>query len=303
MTDVWIPIVLVAAALQTVRNAGQKKLGTLISVWPATWVRFLFGLPVAIACLLVVKHLNGGPLPELPTSYLVLCALAAISQVIGTALLIILFSMRNFAVGSTYVRTETIISAVVGVIFFAEALDLAGWIAVLVSTLGVVVISLVKQGITGFALLRSGLNLAAGLGLGCGLGFSLASFSIRQASHSLELSDPFYAAAITLVVVIVIQTTGMGIYVLATRPREVLTIFRAWPVAVLVGVTSGLGSMGWFTAMTLQKVAYVKALAQVEFLFALAVSILFFRERSTPREMFGMALVAAGIVILVLFAR
>ena len=61
--------------------------------------------------------------------------------------------------------------------------------------------------------------------------------------------------------------------------------------------------MGWFTAMTIQKVSYVKALAQVEFIFALGVSILFFQECSTRNEMFGMVLVALGIVVLVLFAK
>ena len=41
------------------------------------------------------------------------------------------------------------------------------------------------------------------------------------------------------------------------------------------------GTMGWFTAFTLQKAAYVYALGQVELILSLAASVLFFRESVT----------------------
>ena len=45
-------IVLIATALQTARNAGQKRLAEKLSAASATWVRFVFGLPIAaIYCL------------------------------------------------------------------------------------------------------------------------------------------------------------------------------------------------------------------------------------------------------------
>ncbi len=52
--------------------------------------------------------------------------------------------------------------------------------------------------------------------------------------------------------------------------------------------------------MTLERAAYVKALGQIEFVFALGVSTFFFRERTNPRELSGMALIAAGVLVLVL---
>ena len=55
--------------------------------------------------------------------------------------------------------------------------------------------------------------------------------------------------------------------------------------------------------MTVQRIAYVKALAQIEFIFALLLSILLFGEKPTRQELIGMSLVAIGIVILVLFAK
>ena len=48
------------------------------------------------------------------------CGLAALCQLSGTAFLMILFRLRNFAIGSTYVRTEVVVAAFIGTIFFDE---------------------------------------------------------------------------------------------------------------------------------------------------------------------------------------
>jgi drug/metabolite transporter (DMT)-like permease len=87
---------------------------------------------------------------------------------------------------------------------------------------------------------------------------------------------------------------------LAWRERgQIATVIRAWRVAGLVGVTSMIGSFCWFSAFTLQNAAYVNALGQVELIFSLAASALFFRERITARELAGMALLGLGILVLV----
>ena len=41
----------------------------------------------------------------------------------------------------------------------------------------------------------------------------------------------------------------------------------------------------------------------LEFIFTLAISVLFFKERSSPKELAGIALVAAGIIYLLAVAR
>ena len=48
---------------------------------------------------------------------------------------------------------------------------------------------------------------------------------------------------------------------------------------MLVGISGGLASIGWFSAFTLQNATYVRALGQVELLFTFAVTLLFFREK------------------------
>ena len=47
----WVPVVLFAAAAQTVRNTAQRSLTTELGTLPATLVRFLYGLPFALVYL------------------------------------------------------------------------------------------------------------------------------------------------------------------------------------------------------------------------------------------------------------
>ena len=59
------------------------------------------------------------------------------------------------------------------------------------------------------------------------------------------------------------------------------------------------GSVSWFSAFTLQNAAYVQALGQVELVFSIAVSALFFRERITGRELAGIAVLGLSILALI----
>ncbi|MDP7546401.1 MAG: DMT family transporter, partial [Alphaproteobacteria bacterium] len=216
-------------------------------------------------------------------------------------LLVFLFSLRNFAVGTTYARTEALLTAVLGATVFHEVLAGAGWIAIALGAVGVVLINLARTGIAGDTLLRRLFQPAAGVGLLSGLGFAGASLFLRQASLSLGLDDWLYAAALTLATVLLIQTAVMSAYVLLRARPQITAMAPNWRGCLFVGITSVIGSAGWFTAMTIERAAYVKALGQVELLFTLALSVLFFKERSTPKELSGMALVAGSIVVLLLF--
>ena len=68
----------------------------------------------------------------------------------------------------------------------------------------------------------------------------------------------------------------------------------------MVGLAGMLGSVGWFTAFTLQNVAYVRALGQIELLFTFMVTVFFFREKTTKLEVVGIVLVVVGILLLML---
>ena len=300
-TWIWIPITFLAAFMQAARTAGQKYLTKDFSAVGASYVRFLWGLPFALAYLWFLQQNGGYALPEADWQFFVFAALAGLSQITATVLLVFLFSLRNFAVGSTYARTETLLTAIIGALFFHEALAGAGWIAIAIGALGVVLINLARTGIGGDNLLRRLFQPAAGVGLASGLGFAGASLFLRQASLSLGLDDWLYAAAVTLAMVLLIQTVMMSLYIIFRARDQLVAMMPNWRGCLFVGITSVVGSAGWFTALTVERAAYVKALGQVELLFTLALSVLFFKERSTSKELSGMALVAASIVVLLLF--
>ncbi len=52
----------------------------------------------------------------------------------------------------------------------------------------------------------------------------------------------------------------------------------------------------------MQNPSFVKALGQIEFIFTLVISVLFFHEKSSRGELAGMALVVLGIVYLLMVA-
>ncbi len=50
----------------------------------------------------------------------------------------------------------------------------------------------------------------------------------------------------------------------------------------------------------MQNAAYVRALGQIELVFTFAASVFFFREKTNRIEVVGIALVVAGILVLIL---
>ena len=100
MEFLWIPISVFAALMQSVRTAAQKTLNQSMSTMGTTYVRSLFGLPILGLFLALVLFWQGGGVPDFTAAYLGYCALGALVQVLATALLIRMFTLKSFAVGS-----------------------------------------------------------------------------------------------------------------------------------------------------------------------------------------------------------
>jgi drug/metabolite transporter (DMT)-like permease len=286
--------------MQSVRTAAQKQLAAHLDPVATTLVRFLFGLPFVLIYLFAVLVWYETGIPRLTGPFLGLAVFAGMAQIVATVLLIYLFSLRNFAVGTTYARTEAFLTAVLGATIFDEWISAQGWFAIVVSVFGVVVMTLARAGLEQQTLWQRLWNRSALVGLGSGLCFALCSLSIRKASLSFGIDTYLLSAGVTLVTLVVFQTAVMVAYVAVKSPLQFPVMIERWRSCLLVGSTSALGSIGWFTAMTLDRASYVKALGQVEFLFALAISTFFFHERTNRLELVGMGLVGFGIVVLVL---
>ena len=295
LADSWIAWTLLAASMQSVRTAGQKYLSGNVTPLAATMVRYLFGLPFALAYLAFIAADRQFALPQLNQTFLLCGLLAGMLQIIATVLLVHLFTLRNFAVGSTYARTEVMITAILGFLFFNEAITPPGWLAIAVCVGGVMLINIARSGGVNRIWNRS-----AAYGLAAGLAFSLTSLLIRRASRSLGVDDSVLTAAMTLCYMVAWQTLITVVWILVAEKDQFHKVVRMWRPSTFVGITSVIGSAGWFTAMTLEFASYVKTLGQVEFLITLSIGWFYFHERPTRPEFAGMVMIIAGVVTLLL---
>ena len=127
-----------AGFCQAVRTAAQKAINARLSTWMTTYVRSLFGLPVMLVYLWAVLTWTGTGVPDLPGVFFLHCLGTASTQVIATYLLIRLFQMSNFAVGTMLTKTDIMQAAIIGSLFFSEEITAIGWLAILLTVIGVI---------------------------------------------------------------------------------------------------------------------------------------------------------------------
>ncbi len=302
MDQLWIPITILAALIQSGRYALQKVLSDDLGTNAVTLTRFAFGLPFSAIYLIFVLNFLETGLPVLNTRFLTIAAIGGIAQIFGTAALIYTFRLRNFAVGVTYSKTEALQTAVFGIFLFGAAVSTGSFIAIVICVVGVVIMStpkgLSETEAAGSTWARW-TGPAVWSGLLSGAGFAIAALSFREASLSLLMDGFLEPAAVTLVYVNIVQTVLLGGYMLFFDRAQLLAIGSHLGRSTWIGLTGVAGSAAWFTAMTLENAAYVRTLGQVELLFSLVISYFIFHEKLTLHELAGMALVIAGIVLLV----
>lgn len=300
MFSLWIPLTVAAAALQTLRTAQQKRLTGVIGQNGAHFARYFYGAPLA-ALLLAGLAVRGNPVPAPGIDFFLYGLLGGIPQIVATGCLIHAYTLRNFAVATTFSKTETIQAAVLSLAILGEGLSVGGWAAIAVGFGGLVLLTTARRGGGGATLARAWREPATLYGLASGFFFAFSGIGIRAAALALPTGDSLMRAVTTLAAITAMQTVLMGAWLLfADRKALRGALGFARKPAASVGVMSVVGSFGWFLAMTLEPVAHVRALAQVEIVFSIAMSILVFRERPVAREYAGAALIVASVLLLLL---
>lgn len=300
----WVELSLAAGTLQTARNGLARSLSGKASPALVSWARFAFNLP--FSTLLVAALVLRAEPPRFTAVFLAGCAATAVFQLLGNVALVTAFRTSNFAESIVLHKLEVVFTAVIGALFFAEHPTPLGWAGVATCTAGVLLLNLGRaRGPEGW---RRAFHLERGslLSLACGLLLVLASFALKEAAEAFAESNPrvgagrFEAAAWTL-----FHTTWMEVFLLTAflrlrRPGELAQVRRLWPRMLAIGATGFAGSLCWFWAYTLTLVAYVKAVGQVEAVLAVALALLVWREREVWRQIPGVALVVAGIALVLL---
>lgn len=289
----WIVATVLAAALQTARNAMQSSLTTKLGTLGATQVRFIYGLPFAVV-LLGAAAAAAHTLPPAPSqSFFVYTAGGAIAQIAGTALLLAAMQARSFSVATAFNKTEAVQVAVFGVVLLGEHLTAVRAAAVVIATAGVVVAAVRPDVRANFASVRPALFGVASGGL-----FALASVGFRGGILALGNDAYYLRAATTLTWSLAIQATLLGCWLAAFARPALVGSFRLWRESMTAGLLGACASQLWFLGFSLTSAANVRTLGLIEMLFAHGVARRVFDQRPTARETVGMALVIVGVALL-----
>ncbi len=286
----WIPLTIFAAAAQTVRNTAQRRLTDELGALGATLVRFLYGMPLLTLWLVGILALRNFDSPRLTWSFAGWIVLSALSQTAGTALLLRAMAARSFAIGLVYSKSEVIQVALFSVVFLGERLSGVTATAIVVATLGVVLLSPRAKGAP-----RNWADPAALFGLASGTAFALSIVSYRGANLALGADSPFLAAAETLFWSQLLQALLLGAWLLARSPSVVLGALREWRVSMFAGGAGAAASLANVTALALEPASHVRTLILIEVLFTYIVSMRVFREAISRREIVGIVLVVLGV--------
>lgn len=285
----WIFFTLLAAFMQTWRNALQSKLSQHVHTSGVTLARFIFAAPIAATYVILLYLYNPTHIPDFNTDFWRYVLIASGMQIVATSLMVVLFKQKNFAVGAGLAKSEALVAGVLGTLFFGSQLTLLGWVGILIGTLSIFVLSGLLQ--KGQFKLKTVL-----IGLACGTSFALTSLYVREAAHTLDVAFP-YSAAWVLLWVLVIQTLALSTYIIMQHPQVVKQLKDNSRLTIATSLTSCIGSIGWFSAMALQHVAYVKTLGQVEVLFTILISILWLKQPVKKNDVIGLVLISLAAVM------
>ena len=259
-------------------------------------MRFLYGLPFAAAWLALTSWLAGGSrsLPPFGLVYAGWLGMGAAAQLAATACLLVAMKQRNFIVGVTFSKTEVLQVGLFASVFLRELPTLYAGVAMLVATLGVVLLSLPSRAGADLAQWRGN---AAWFGLASGAFFALSSVGYRGAALQLPGVSPWMTGAWGVLLAQLLQTLLLGGWLAWRVPGTLAAVARAWRLSLLAGMMGAMASIGWMTAVSMRPAVDVRTLGLIEVLFSYLVSRQLFRERSTRTELLGLVLVAAGVLV------
>ena len=289
----WAVFTLIAASAQTARNAMQRELTATLGTVGATHVRFLFGFPFAVVFFIVVMMVTGADLPHPPAIFWPWVVLGMATQIGATATMLAAMNDRSFVVTIAYTKTEPVQVAIFGFLLLGDKVTPLLAAAIVIATAGVIVMSLKRGAAKANGIRPTVLGLvSAGL-------FGLSATGFRGAILEIEHTHSFVVSAtFTLVVGLLLQSIVLSVYLMWREPGRLTAIFRAYKPASFAGLMGAIASQFWFLGFAIATAASVRTLGLVDVLFAQGVTHYLFRQKTTPREIAGMALLVIGVGLL-----
>ncbi len=294
----WILYTIAAVILQTFRNLEQKSLNKKLDSLTVSWSRFILPLPFAIivvgyTCLLVTK------------SFVFYSIITALFQILGNIFLLQTFKSRNFSIGIAFYKTETLQALLMGLLFFNITISMSGFMAILIATAGVIMISGVVINSGSKKFIQSLRNKSTIYGLLTGLCFSISAFNLKFASQALSHLE--YSSITVAIVVLMWVICFQNIFFILVKicQNRLIKDFKSLvslenkSTFLKTSILSFAGSVCWFVAFGVGEVVYVKAVGQLELIIAIAVSHFILKEKLKTSEMIGIILTSVCILYLI----
>ena len=184
----WVEISIAAGVFLTLRNALARTLSGQISPVLISWARFAFNLPFSISAVLFLVYLDSAP--QLSFAFYWYCFLTGVAQILANIALVSAFQHTNFAQAIVLHKLEVLFTALFGVVFFAEDPSILGWVGIVASSLGVMLMNLGKSGGPDGWRRAFHFDLGALLALACAVFLVLASFILKEATAEFAALNP-----------------------------------------------------------------------------------------------------------------
>ncbi len=305
MDLLWIFVAIFAAALQTFRSAFQKRMIPDIGKFGATYIRFIYALPFTFLIFIFWFFFLNNEIPKLNNLAIFYCFVGALCQVLFTLLLMIIFSYRNFAAGIAFSKTEVLFAALIEIfilnIVFLPIINLG----IILGVFAVIFLSVAKETTNINDVLvkisKSFFTFSTLFGVLTGLILAGSTVGYRMAIINVEghiLDATIYLS----ILAVFIQSIMMGVWLYYYKRDEFRLVFQFWKKSLPAGICGSGATAGWFLAFALATAAEVRAVGQIELIFSIIISIIFFKEKVQRTEIFGICMLIISI-LLVIYAR
>ena len=302
MEYIWIIAAIFAAACQTARSAFQKNMITRLGDYGAAYIRFCYALPFTSIIWLVWVNIPGNSIPTLSFYSIVLCFLGSIFQILFTYVLMKVFSHKSFAAGIAFSKTEVILIAFLEVIILNVFFSFPLMIGITLGVLSVLFLSYARKAKSILETIKLLLNSVSSLGTLIGLlsGLLLAASVVTFRMSIISIDGPLLDRSLFIsFIAIIFQTILVGLYLLLFKKDQFFAVIKFWRPSLPAGLCGTGATFGWFVAFGLTTAAEVRAVGQIELIFSILISIIFFREKIRKTELFGIILLGISILIII----
>ena len=297
----WVLITAIASLSQTLRSVFQKNIIEDVGVLASAYSRFIFALPfVALLAVFFLDIEELLILNNLSAKTWFFLVTASICQILFTIILIKLFTLRSFAIGVAFSKTEVIQTTLLEIVIIGFILTSHVLLAIIIGFIGMLFMS--KQKLIGNVGHSRLFLQQVILGVSCGIFLGLSSVLYKVALDSVAI-DLIYKKVIVLsFLALAIQSVIFGTYIVISDEKKNLDkLFNIWKKGLPVGFFACSATFCWFYAFSLVDATLVRAVGQLEIVFSVLMSYIFYKERITGFELIGMSLITISILALLGF--